>query len=70
MAINKMSELEFKTTIIRMLFWLEKSIEDTREALTAEIKELKFSQAEIKNDITKMQSQMDAITMKMDETEE
>ena len=39
--ISTMSKLEFKTTIIRILTGIEKSIEDTRESLTAEIKELK-----------------------------
>ena len=39
---------EFKTIIISILAGLEKSIEDTREALTTETKDLKTSQAEIK----------------------
>lgn len=39
-------EPEFKTTVIRMLAGLEKSIEDTKESFTAETKELKTSQAE------------------------
>jgi len=45
--ISNMSELEFKTTIIKILAWLEKCIEDTRESLSVAIKELKSSQAEI-----------------------
>ena len=57
-----MSELEFKTMIIRLLPGLQKkSREDTRESLSAEIKELKFNQAEFKNDIAEMQTQMEAI---------
>ena len=38
--ISKISELEFKTMIIRILAGVEKkkSIEDTRESLSAEIK--------------------------------
>ena len=51
-----MSELKFKTTIIRILAGVEKSMEDNRESLSAEVKELKPSQAEIKNSITEMQS--------------
>jgi len=43
-----MSELEFKTTIIRIPAGLKKSIEDSRESPTAEIKELKSSHAKIK----------------------
>ena len=44
--ISKMSELEFKT-IIRILAELVKGIEDSRDSLTAEMKELKSSQGEI-----------------------
>ena len=36
--ISRMSELEFRTTIIRVLARVEKSIEDTRESLSVEIK--------------------------------
>ena len=65
-----MSELEFKTTVIRILVGLEKSIEDTRESLTAEIKELKSSLAEIKNAVAEMQSQVEDIKIRMDESQE
>ena len=41
-----MSELEFKM-IIKTLARLEESIEDTRESVTGEIKELKFNQVKI-----------------------
>ena len=57
--ISKMPEIEFKT-IIKILAGLEKGIEDIREYLSIEIKELKSSQVEIKNAITKMQSEMEA----------
>ena len=40
--------------IIKILVGLEASIGDTRESLTDEIKELKYSQAKIKNSIIKM----------------
>ena len=43
---------EFKATIIRVLSGLEKSIEDIREILTSEIKDLKPNHAEMKNAIT------------------
>ena len=45
--ISKMSELEFRTTIIRILARVEKSI----ESLSVEVKEIKSSQDEIKNAI-------------------
>ena len=49
---------------------IEKSIEITRESLSAEIKELKSNQAKIKNSITEMQTHTEAIKMRMDEAEE
>ena len=61
-----MSELEFRTTIIRLLVGVEKSI----ESLSAEIKEIKSNQDEIKKAITEMQSWMDATETRMDEAEQ
>ena len=61
----KMPELEFRITIIRILAGLEESIVDTREALTAEIRELKSSHIKIKNAITEMQIQMDVIETRL-----
>ena len=46
MDISKMSELEFRIMIIKLLAGLEKSIKDTRESLNAEIKS---NQSKIKN---------------------
>ena len=54
MDISEVSKVEFKM-IMKILAGLEKSIEDTRESLTIEIKELKSNQAKIKNAITEMQ---------------
>ena len=54
MDISNMSELEFRVTIIKILVGLEKSIEDTRESLATEIKDLKSNQAKIKHAIPKM----------------
>ena len=68
--VNKIPELEFKTTVLRILAGLEKSIENTREFLSAEIKELKTSEVKVKNVVTEMQNQLDAMTMRMDEAQE
>jgi len=68
--LSKMSELQFKTRIIKILAGFEKSIEDTRESFVVEIKELKCSQANIKNAITETQSQMEDIKTRMNEAEE
>ena len=46
--ISNMTDPEFETTSTRILVSLEKSMEDIKESLTAEIKDLKSSQAEIK----------------------
>ena len=43
--ISNMSEPEYKATIMSILAGLEKSIEETRENLTTDIKELKTSKA-------------------------
>ena len=50
-----MSELEFRITIIKIAVGLEKSIEDTRESLSEEIKELKSNQVKTKKVINEMQ---------------
>ena len=47
--------------IIKTLARLEKSTDDTRQSLSLEIKELKSSQANVKNAITEMQSQVEAL---------
>ena len=51
MDISKVPELEFKATIIKILAGFEKSIEDTGESLTGEIKELKPNQVKIKRQL-------------------
>lgn len=52
---SKTTELEFRLMIIKMLAGLEKSIEDTKEPVFGEMKELKSNQVEIKKAINKMQ---------------
>ena len=52
--ISNMSDPEFKATTIRILAGLDKSMEDIRETLTAEIKELKNNQANMKNAVTEV----------------
>lgn len=45
--ISNISEQEFRTTVIKVLAGTERSVEDNRETLTAEIKDIKTSQAKI-----------------------
>lgn len=54
--------------IIRVLAGLKKTIEDTRESCNAEIKDLKSSQAEIKNAVIKTQFQVETIKMRTGES--
>ena len=60
---SKLSEPEFRITIIRILAGAKSRL----ESLSAEIKEVKNSQNEIKNAITELQSWMDAAVARMDE---
>ena len=53
---SKMSEPEFRIRIIRLLA----GVENRLESLSAEIKEVKNIQHEIKNAITELQSRIDA----------
>ena len=61
-----MSELKFRITIIRILAGVEKK----HIIPSAEIKEVKSSQDKIKNAVSEMQSQMDAMTARMEEAEQ
>ena len=65
-----MPDPECKTAIIRILAGLEKTIDATREPLTTEIKDLKTSQAKIKNAIPEMWNQLDVITTRIEGAEE
>ena len=50
--ISNIPDAEFKATVIRIVTRLEKSMENIRETLTAEIKELKNNQTEMKTAIS------------------
>ena len=64
---SKMSEPEFRITIIRILA----GVENRLESISADLKKtVKTSQNEIKNAITELQSWMDAAAVRMDEAEQ
>ena len=65
--INNISEQELRTTIIRLLSQLDKSMKNTRETLAAEIKDIRTSPDELKNAITEMQNKVDTVTVETDE---
>ena len=61
-----MSEPEFRIMIIR----IPAGVENRLESLSAETKEVKATQDEIKNAITELQSLKDATVARMDEAEQ
>ena len=54
-----MSEIQFRSTIIKLLVALEKSIKDSRDFVTAE---LRSNKAESKNRLNEMHSKLDVLT--------
>ena len=66
---SKMSELELRMTITKLLAGLEKSINDTRDSQSAE---MKSNQAQIQKALTEMQSTLDvdALTARVNEAED
>ena len=67
MDLSKMSKTEFRITVIKLLVVLGKSIKDSRDSLTAE---MRSNQTKIKNTLTEMQSELDALTTRVTEAEE
>ena len=59
-----MSEIQFRSTIIKLLVALEKSIKDSRDFVTAEFRS---NQAQIKNPLNDMQSNLDVLTARVNE---
>ena len=64
---NSMSESQFRSTIIKLLVALEKSIKDSRDFMTAEFRS---NQAKIKNQLNEMQSKLEVLTTRASEVEE
>ena len=67
MDYNSMSESQFRSTTIKLLVALEKSIKDSRDFVTAESRSNK---AEIKNQLNEMQSKLEVLTTRVNEVEE
>uniref|UniRef100_A0A8C9D6W2 L1 transposable element RRM domain-containing protein n=1 Tax=Panthera leo TaxID=9689 RepID=A0A8C9D6W2_PANLE len=63
---SKMSEPEFRITIVRILA----GVKNRLESFSAETQEIKNSQNEVKKAITELQSWMDAAAARMDEAEQ
>ena len=67
MDYNSMSESQLRSTIIKLLVALQRSIKDSRDFMTAEFRS---NQAEIKNQLNEMQSKLEVLTMRVNEVEE
>ena len=59
---NSISESQFRSTIIKLLVALEKSIKDSRDFMTAE---LTSYQAKIINQLNEMQPKLEVLTMRL-----
>lgn len=62
-----MSESQFRSTIIKLLVALEKSIKDSRDFVTAEFRS---NQAKIKNPLNEKQSKLQVLMMRVNKVEE
>ena len=67
MDITKMSEMDFRVTMVKMMCRLEKNINENIESLRAE---MRTNLAEIKNSMSQMQSKLEALTARVNEAEE
>ena len=62
-----MSESQFRSTIIKLLVALEKSLKDSRDFMTAEFIS---NQTKIKNKLNETQSKLGVLAMRVNEVEE
>ena len=62
-----MSKIQFRSTIIKLPVTLEKSIKDSRDFVSTE---LRSNPAKIKNRLNEMQSKLDALTARLHEAKE
>ena len=65
--ITKLSEMEFRVTMVKMMCRLEKNINENMESLRAE---MGVNLVEIKNALNQMQSKLDALMTRVNEAEE
>ena len=71
MDITKLSEMEFRVTMVKMVCRLEKTInENINENIESLRVEMRVNLAEIKNTMNQMQSELEALTARVNEAEE
>ena len=71
MDVTKLSEMEFRVTIVKMMSRIEKSInENVTENIESLRTEMRVSLTETKNSISQMQAKLEALTARVTEAEE
>ena len=68
--VSNMPDPELKATIIRIFIGLERRVENIRETLITEIKELKENPLKMKNTVTEFENSFDAMNTRLEKTEE
>ena len=68
--LSNITENEFRIIVIKLITGLEKSIEDRRESIAAEIKGLRNSREELNDAINEVQNKMEAPIARTEEAEE
>ena len=69
--ITKLSEMEFRVTVVKMTCRLEKNVnENINENIESPRVGMRVNLAEIKNSMNQMQSKLDALTARVNEAEE
>ena len=67
MGYNSLSESQFRSTSVKVLVALEKSIKNSRDFVTAEFRS---NQADIKNHLNEMQSILEVLMIRVNEVKE
>ena len=71
MDITKLSEMEFRVTMVKMMCKLEKSInKNVTENIESVRTEMRANLTEIKNSMSQMQSKLEALVARVNEAEE
>ena len=71
MDVTKLSEMEFRVTMVKMMSRLEKSInENVTENIESLRMEMRANLTEIKNCMSQMQSKLEALTARVTKAEE
>ena len=67
---NNIYEQEFRITVVRLIAGLEKSIEDSRESVAAEMKVLRNSHNELRYVINEMHNKLGTVTMRKEQAKQ